>query len=54
MHLLTDTLISFFTSLLYPLVLYLLPGIFRINALKNKDKNKEYIYNLSKIIQLFV
>ena len=53
-HLLTDTLISFSTSLLYPLILYFLPGIFRIPSLKNIDKNKECNYKVSKIIQLFV
>ena len=53
-HLLTDTLISFATSLLYPLILYFLPGIFRIPSLKNIDKNKECNYKVSKIIQLFV
>ena len=53
-HLITDTLISFSTSLLYPLVLYLLPGIFRIKALKNKEGNKETMYKISKIIQLCV
>ena len=52
-HLLTDTLISFGTSLLYPLGIYFIPGIFRINALKNKEKKGEYMYNFSKIIQLF-
>ena len=52
-HLLTDTLISYGTSLLYPLGIYFIPGIFRIVALKNKEKNGEYMYNFSKIIQLF-
>ncbi len=52
-HLLTDTLISFGTSLLYPLGIYFIPGIFRITALKNKEKKGEYMYNFSKIIQLF-
>ena len=53
-HLLSDTLVSFALSLLYPLVLYLLPGIFRIPALNNKEKKEEYLYRLSLIIQLFV
>ena len=53
-HLISDTLISFGTSLLYPLVLCLLPGIFRIKALKNKEGNKETMYKISKIIQLCV
>ena len=53
-HLITDTLISFITSLLYPLGLCLLPGMFRIPSLKNKEKNAECLYKTSKIIQLFV
>ena len=49
-HLLKDTLISFGLSLIYPLGLNLLPGIFRIPSLKYK--NKEIFYTLSQIIQL--
>ena len=53
-HLLNDTLISFSTSLIYPLFIYLIPGIFRIKALKDKEKKKKYLYNFSKIIQMFI
>ena len=49
-HLIKDTLISFGTSFISPLAIYLLPGIFRIPALKNK--NRKIIYGISKIIQL--
>ena len=49
-HLIKDTLISFGLSLLYPFLLNLLPGIFRIPSLKNK--NKECLFKLSMIIQL--
>ena len=48
-HLLKDTLISFSLSLLYPLGIYLIPGLFRIPSLKN---NKACMYKVSKIIQL--
>jgi hypothetical protein len=48
-HLLKDTLISFALSLLYPIGLYLIPGILRIYSLNNK--NKKYIYTISKIMQ---
>ena len=51
-HLINDTLISFFVSLLYPFVIYLIPGIFRIPSLKSKEKKEDFLYNLSKIIQL--
>ena len=49
-HLIKDTLISFSISLVYPLLIYLIPGIFRIQSLKRN--NMEYMYKISKIIQL--
>ena len=58
-HLLTDTLISFGLSFLYPFVIYIFPGIFRIPALSRKMKNEEnngkgkYLYNFSKFLQFF-
>ena len=48
-HLIEDTLISFGLSLIYPLLLNLLPGIFRISAL---IKGKEKMYQISKILQV--
>ena len=50
-HLIKDTLISFGTFMIYPLVIYLFPGIFRIIALKGKDKT--YMFSFSKFLQLF-
>ena len=52
-HLIKDTLISFSLSLLYPFGIYMLPGIFRIPSLSNKEKNRYWLYVLSKILQLF-
>jgi len=51
MHLLKDTLISIGLSLIFPLIIYLLPGIFRIPSLSNKKR--KCLYNFSKILQLF-
>ena len=51
MYLLKDTLISFGLSLIYPFGLFLLPGIFRIISLKDKNKDKKCLYNFSKLIQ---
>ena len=51
LHLIKDTLISFSLSLLYPFVYYLIPGIFRLPALRKK--NKEFLYKISLILQLF-
>ena len=53
LHLLKDTLISFGLSLLYPFGIYLFPGMFRIPALSNPKKNRECIYNFSKVLQIF-
>ena len=50
-HLIKDTLFSYGLSLLYPFGINLLPGIFRINSLKD-NKGKKYMYNISKIFQL--
>ena len=48
-HLIKDTLISFGLSLIYPLGIYLLPGIFRISSI---TKKKKCLYNFSKILQI--
>ena len=51
-YLIEDTIISFGFSLLYPFGLNLIPGIFRIYALRANNKNKEFMYDLSKTIQI--
>ena len=52
-HLLKDTVISFFFSMLYQIGLYILPGIFRILALRDKNKKKVFLYKFSIFIQSF-
>jgi hypothetical protein len=49
-HLMKDTLLSFFVSLLYPFIINLIPIFMRIPAIK--AKNKELLYKISKIVQL--
>ena len=51
--LIKDSIIGFNLCLLYPLVLYLIPGIFRIPSLKNPKKNNKALYNFSKFLQIF-
>ena len=51
-HLIKDTIISFGLSMIYPLGIYLLPGLFRIPALRAPKKDKQFMYKFSKIIQL--
>ena len=48
-HLIKDTLISFVLSLIYPFGIYLLPGIFRIQALSNHKNNNIYLFKFSQI-----
>ena len=36
----------------YPFIINLLPGIFRLNALKSEKKNKECLYKFSQILEL--
>ncbi len=51
-HLIKDTLISFGLSLIYPFGIYLLPGLLRIPSLSNHKNKKEYLYEISKFIQM--
>ena len=52
--LIKNTLISFGLSMLYPLGYVLLPGLFRIPALRAKNKDKESLYKLSKLILMIL
>ena len=50
--LIKDTLFSFGLSMLYPFGLNLIPGFFRIPALRAKNKNKELLYKISLLLSL--
>ena len=50
--LISDTFISYSLSMIYPFGLNLLPGIFRIPALRAKNKDKLCLYKISNIISL--
>ena len=50
--LIKDTLYSFCLSMIYPFGLNLIPGIFRIYALRSPKKNKECLYKASTVIAL--
>ena len=50
--LINDTFISFGMGMIYPFVLNFLPGIFRITALRAKNKDKKILYYISKLIAL--
>ena len=52
-HLLKDTLVSIALSLIFPFIIYLLPGIFRLPSLSINNKQRKCLYNFSKILQSF-
>ena len=52
--LIEDTLVSFALSMTYPIGLNLVPGMFRIPALRSPKKDKELIYKISGYIALIL
>jgi hypothetical protein len=50
--LIKDTLLSFALSMIYPFGLNLIPGIFRISALRAVKKDKKCIYKASRLLAL--
>ena len=50
--LIKDTLVSFALSMVYPFGLNLLPGMFRLPALRSKNKNKKCLYKISGLVAL--
>ena len=50
--LIKDTLLSFGLSMVYPFGLNLLPGFFRIPALRSKNRNRQLLYKISGYIAL--
>ena len=50
--LIKDTLISFGLSMLYPFGLNLLPGMFRIPALRSEKKDKKCLYTAGSLLAL--
>ena len=50
-HLLKDSGISLIISLLVPFGLFLIPGIFRISALRTEKPNRKYSYKFSAFLE---
>ena len=50
--LIIDSLFGFFLSMIYPFALNLIPGIFRIYALREVNKNRNCLYKFSIILAL--
>ena len=53
-HLIKDTIISLITSLLIPFGLFLVPGIFRIPALKEVKQNRKCLYKFSSFLENYL
>ena len=53
-HLIKDSVISLITSLFIPLIICLIPGIFRIFSLKGEKPNKEYTYKFSIFLENYI
>ena len=51
-HLLINVISSFCLSFITPFFVYLIPGFFRIRALKSEDKSP-LLFKFSKLLQLF-
>ena len=49
-YIIEDTSISFGSSLLYPFILFLIPGFFRLPSLQSPKQDKKALYRFSKII----
>ena len=52
LYLIKNTLISFLFSLLYPFIINIFPPLIRNCAIHSSNKNQEYLYKLSQIIQI--
>ena len=50
--LIKDILISYGISMIYPFLINLIPGIFRISALKAPKKDKEFVYRIGTFIAI--
>ena len=53
-HLIKDTIISLVTSLILPFGLYLIPGIFRIPALKIEKNGNKCLYKFSLVLENYL
>ena len=51
--LIKNTFLSYGLSMLYPFGIYLIPGIFRIYALRAEKRDKECLYKVGIFVALF-
>ena len=53
MFIFKNALISFAIALIYPCFINIFPSVFRMYSLNSNPKDKEYIYKISKFLQIF-
>ena len=53
-HLIKDTVLSLIASLIYPFVIYLIPGIFRIPALRMEKSSGKCLYKFSSFLENYL
>ena len=53
-HLLKDFVLSSLTGLIIPFAIYLIPGVFRISALRAKQRNQRCLYKTSSLIENYI
>ena len=53
-NLIKDSIISLIISLIYPFVIYLIPGIFRIPSLRMKKNSGRYLYKFSSFLENYL
>ena len=53
-HLIKDTLISYGIGILTPFATFLIPGVFRIPALKEYTPRNKKLYKISKLFQKYL
>ena len=53
-HLIKDSVVSFFCGLIYPFILCLVPGIFRIRALRDKNTSLKMSYKFSLLLMMII
>ena len=53
-YLIKDTLLSFILSFIEPFGIFLIPGLFRIPSLANKNNKRNVLYRFSQILQNFL
>ena len=53
-HLIKDFIFSSLTGFIIPFGIYLIPGLFRISALKAKQRNQRCLYKTSSLIENYI